>query len=147
MKIYCIAAVLVGFLPAPVASGQTMVKTPAATAPQAAGCQNCSATATAVKPIPGSSETMVVGRIENLIPIAVLSALGCEPCSAKAVQWALDQGSSFEDIERTLETLSVMRKLECFQGQFGPEAAARLDKPLAAAREALARAKAEAGKR
>jgi hypothetical protein len=89
---------------------------------------------------------MVVGRVENLIPIGVLTVLGCEKCSAEAVGWALDQGSSFEDIERTLRTVAAMQKLDCFKEQFGPEVATRMQKPLAAAKEALEQARTRAAK-
>jgi hypothetical protein len=99
-----------------------------------------------VKPIPGTNETMVVGRIENLIPIGVLTVLGCEKCSAEAVNWALQQGSSFEDIERTLQTVAAMQKLDCFKDQFGAEVNTRMEKPLAAAKEALAQARTRAAK-
>jgi len=138
MKKFLLTAVLFELLSLPVAVGQ---------------CAKCGANATpnetptaAVKPIPGSSETMVVGRIENLVPIAVLSVLGCEKCSAEAVKWALAQGSSFDDVERTLQSLAAMQKLDCFKAQFGPESAARIEKPLAAAREALAQARSGVGK-
>jgi hypothetical protein len=118
------------------------------------GCAKCSAAGhlsddervAVVKPIPGTNETMVVGRIENLIPIGVLTVLGCEKCSAEAVNWALQQGSSFDDIERTLRTVAVMQKLDCFKEQFGSEVNTRMEKPLAAAREALAQAEARAAK-
>jgi hypothetical protein len=33
-----------------------------------------------------------------------------------------------------------MQKLDCFKGQFGPDAVSRLEKPLAAARRALRQA-------
>ena len=89
---------------------------------------------------------MVVGRIENLIPIGVLTVLGCETCSAEAVNWALQQGSSFDDIERTLKTVAAMQKLDCFKKQFGPDVNARMEKPLAAAKEALAQARPRAAK-
>jgi hypothetical protein len=89
---------------------------------------------------------MVVGSVENLIPIGVLTVLGCEKCSAEAVNWALQQGSSFEDVERTLRTVAAMQKLDCFKNQFGPEVNARMEKPLAAAREALAQARTRAAK-
>jgi hypothetical protein len=87
-----------------------------------------------------------VGRVENLIPIGVLTVLGCEKCSAEAVTWALEQGSSFEDIERALRTVAAMEKLDCFKAQFGPEVALRMQKPLAAAREALEQARTRASK-
>ncbi len=118
------------------------------------GCTGCSAgKASALeareavtKPIPGSNEAMVVGRVENLIPIGVLTVLGCEKCSAEAVNWALQQGSSFEDIERTLRTVAAMQKLDCFKAQFGPEVATRMEKPLSAAKEALEQAKLRAAR-
>ena len=116
-------------------------------------CANCSAATSSqevqdpsAKVIPGTNETMVVGRIENLIPIGVLTVLGCEKCSAEAVNWALQQGSSFEDVERTLRTVAAMQKLDCFKNQFGPEVNTRMEKPLAAAREALTQARTRAAK-
>ena len=87
--------------------------------------------------LPGSSESIPVGRIENLMPIGILAALGCETCAAKAVAWALEQGSSTEEVERAIRTVEAMQKLDCFRQQFGPEAAGRLQKPLTAARTAL----------
>ena len=118
------------------------------------GCTGCAAAAAtsgesseaAVKPIPGTNETMVVGKIENLIPVGVLTVLGCEKCSAEAVNWALQQGSSFDDVERTLRTVAAMQKLDCFKNQFGPEVNSRMEKPLAAANEALAQARTRAAK-
>jgi len=118
------------------------------------GCTGCTAAAAtsresqeaAVKPIPGTNETMVVGKIENLIPLGVLTVLGCEKCSAEAVNWALQQGSSFDDVERTLRTVAAMQKLDCFKNQFGPEVNSRMEKPLAAANEALAQARTRAAK-
>jgi hypothetical protein len=90
--------------------------------------------------VPGTSETMLVGRIENLIPIGVLAALGCERCASAAVVWALEQGSSIEDVDRTLRTLAAMQTLDCFKQQFGNDAPARLEKPLTAARQVLQQA-------
>jgi hypothetical protein len=88
---------------------------------------------------------MLVGRIENLMPIGILAVLGCETCTGEAVAWALQQGSSTEDVERALQTVAAMQKLDCFKRQFGPDAAARLDKPLAAARRVLQQATDHAG--
>ena len=158
MKTLFIVAVVVGFFSLPVAFGQATgaagKATPSAAVGKAGGCTNCAApTASpqevgevATKSIPGTNEAMVVGNIENLIPIGVLAALGCEKCSAEAVNWALQQGSSFEEIERTLRTVATMQKLDCFKEQFGPEVVTRLGKPLAAAKEALAQARTRAGK-
>jgi alkylhydroperoxidase/carboxymuconolactone decarboxylase family protein YurZ len=147
--------VLVGVLGLP-ALGQTTGaargQTPAV---KTEGCAKCAATSTSVpqtpdaassKLIPGTNETMLVGRVENLIPIGVLTVLGCEKCSAEAVGWALQQGSSFDDIERALRTVAAMQKLDCFKQQFGPEVNSRMEKPLAAAREALEQARTRAAK-
>ncbi len=102
-------------------------------------CANCpqSATAAATRAIPGTNESVPVGRIENLMPIAVLAALGCDACTGEAVAWALQQGSSKQDVERALRTIAAMQKLDCFKQKFGQDAAARLERPLAAARKAL----------
>jgi len=126
---------------------------PSATVSSGNGCATCAASKplsneghVALKPIPGTNETMVVGSIENLIPIGVLTVLGCEKCSVEVVNWALQQGSSFDDIERTLRTVAAMQKLDCFKEQFGPEVNTRMEKPLAAAKEAVAQARARAAK-
>jgi hypothetical protein len=58
----------------------------------------------------------------------------------------LQQGSSTEDVERALQTIAAMKELACFTLQFGPDAAARLEKPLAAARKALQQAIDQGGK-
>ena len=160
MKTLFVLALLVGFLLLPVAYAQTAgaavspkVAPPAAAAPTT-GCTKCAAPAASAgkvpeavtKPIPGTSETMVVGRIENVIPIGILAVVGCEKCSAEAVNWAVQQGSSFDDIERTLRTVAAMQKLDCFKAQFGPDVISRLEKPLAAAKEALDQARTRAAK-
>ena len=93
------------------------------------------------RPIPGTNENMLVGRVENLVPIAVVTVLGCEKCAEEAVGWALQQGSSFDDVDRVLKTVAAMQKLDCFNQQFGGETASRLEKPLAAGRRALEQAK------
>lgn len=153
MKTLIALTLFIGLLSPRVALAQTNNKAEGSTAtPQTGGCAKCSATAkpstetASVQTIPGTNETMVVGRIENLIPIGVLTVLGCEKCSAEAVNWALQQGSSFDDIERTLRTVAAMQKLDCFKDQFGPEVASRMEKPLAAAKEALQEARTRAAK-
>ena len=137
----------------PLVSGQSI--SPANAKPAPAGnpeaCANCAAPSLStqevtVRSIPGTTETMVVGRIENLVPIGILTVLGCEKCSAEAVNWAIQQGSSFDDIERTLRTVAAMQKLDCFKSQFGADVNARMEKPLAAATEALAQARTRAAK-
>jgi len=125
----------------PAACGQTQ---------RVPGCTKCAQTvkeavnppeAAQSRPIPGSNETMLVGRVENLIPIAVVTVLGCEKCAEETVGWALKQGSSFDDVDRVLKTVAAMQKLDCFNQQFGGDAASRLERPLAAGRRALEQAK------
>lgn len=117
---------------------------------ETAGCSGCAQSVKAAanppeaassRPIPGTNEKMLVGRVENLVPIAVVTVLGCEKCAEEAVGWALQQGSSFDDVDRALRTVAAMQKLDCFNQQFGGEAASRLEKPLAAARKALEQAR------
>jgi hypothetical protein len=160
MKTLVALVLCLAFVSFPVAFAQssdaagTAQAAPAKAASKPDGCTGCAAgkvssheaQETVTKLIPGSNETMVVGRVENLIPIGVLTVLGCEKCSAEAVNWALQQGSSFEDIERTLRTVAAMQKLDCFKAQFGPEVATRMEKPLSAAKEALEQAKLRAAK-
>jgi hypothetical protein len=83
------------------------------------------------------------GNLQNLIPIAVVVVGGCEPCSEKMVTQALEQGSSWEDVEETLRILDDMRKRECVIAALGPETIARMEKPLAAGRRTLDQAKPE----
>lgn len=150
MKSVLVLAVIVGFLSLPLATAQTKGGGSSPAASSAPACAKCSAKTSStvetpsMQTIPGTGETMVVGRIENLIPIGVLTVLGCEKCSAEAVNWALQQGSSFEDIERTLRTVAAMQKLDCFKGQFGPDVVSKLEKPLAAAHAALDEARTRA---
>lgn len=159
MKTFLVLILFVSLISVPVAFAQASgVAGSAQAAPSVAtkpgGCEHCSAAMAsagegrqpAVQVIPGTNETMVVGSIENLVPIGILTVLGCEKCSAEAVNWALQQGSSFDDIERTLKTVAAMQKLDCFKSQFGPDVNARMEKPLAAAKEALAQARTRAAK-
>lgn len=78
--------------------------------------------------------------IEILIPIAVVTAAGCETCAEKAVARALAQGSPPRDIDQTLSVISVLHRTDCFVQAVGPEVASRMEKPLAAARRTLERA-------
>jgi hypothetical protein len=148
MKTLLICAVIGGalWLPTAVAQAPDGAKTTGCTKCGAAVASSAPAGEASLKPLPGSTESMVVGRIENVVPIGILTVLGCERCAAEAVKWALQQGSSADDVERALKTVGMMRKLDCFKDQFGPDATARMEKPLAAAWEALGRAKTDAVK-
>ncbi len=112
----------------------TLAAVLAGAAENQAGCAACAQKAV----IPATNETVAVGRIENIVPIAVTAVLGCETCTEKAVAFALEHGSTAEEVSRALDAIAGMKKLDCFRQQFGPDAATRLEKPLAAARRALA---------
>jgi Carboxymuconolactone decarboxylase family len=90
----------------------------------------------------GPAEERRAHHLDDLIPIAVVIAAGCEPCAAKMVNRALDQGCSRGQIARTLEVVSHLRSLECLVQAVGPEVVSRMERPLASGRQALR----EAGK-
>ncbi len=108
----------------------------------AAPCQGCAqkaapAVAAPVQSVPPELANLPKGRIENVMPVGMLIVLGCESCAAEAVQWALAQGSTTEDINLALNTVAAVQKLECFNQKFGADVSGRMEKPLAAARKAL----------
>lgn len=76
-------------------------------------------------------------RLQDLIPIAVVVVGGCESCAERMVQRALHEGSSWEDIDKTIRILAGMQKLDCLANAIGPEILARMDKPIAAAQRTL----------
>ena len=137
MKVLCIVAIAaLSCMPGAMAQTAAPSRTTGVSSP--GGCGGCAQTDGVVaKLVPGTNETVLVGRIENLIPIAVLTTLGCETCVSKAVAWALEQGSSPDEVDRALRAVAQMQTLDCFKQQFGQDAAARLEKPLAAARKVL----------
>jgi len=81
------------------------------------------------------------GNLQNLIPIAVVVVSGCEPCAEKMVTQALAQGSSWQDVDETLRILADMQKRQCVIKALGADTVARMEKPLAAGRSTLGRAK------
>lgn len=81
------------------------------------------------------------GNLQNLIPIAVVVVGGCEPCAEKMVTQALAQGSSWQDVEETLQILAAMQKRECVIKALGADVVARMERPLAAGRRTLEEAK------
>ncbi len=76
-------------------------------------------------------------NLENLIPLAVTIACGCEPCAESAVVRALDQGCSKSDIERALRIIRHVSRMACLLQNAGAEVVARMQRPLAAASEKL----------
>jgi hypothetical protein len=56
------------------------------------------------------------------------------------VERALHEGSTFQEIDKTLRIVAGTQKLGCFASAVGPEVAARMEKPLDAGRKALEKA-------
>ena len=96
MKMLVVLVLCVAFVSFPVAFAQspdaagTVQAAPSKAPEKPGGCTGCATNASApkiqeaaTKLIPGSGEAMVVGRVENLIPIGVLTVLGCDKCSAE----------------------------------------------------------------
>jgi hypothetical protein len=83
----------------------------------------------------GSSER-TTPRLEDLIPIAVVIAAGCEGCAERMVQRALRRGSAWP-IQQTLGIVAHLRSRDCFVQAVGAEVIARMEKPLEAGMKAL----------
>lgn len=85
-------------------------------------------------------------RLQDLIPIVMVIVGGCEPCAEKMVTRALGQGSSWQDIDKTLRIIADMQKRDCFAKAVGTDVVARMDKPLAAGWRTLQEAMISTGK-
>ena len=81
------------------------------------------------------SETEI--KLQNLVPIVMVIVGGCDSCADKMVGRALEEGSSWQDIDRTLRIMAGMQKMDCFARAVGPEVLARIEKSLAAGRRTL----------
>lgn len=79
-------------------------------------------------------------RLQDLLPIAMVIVGGCETCAEKMVERAIHEGSSFQDIDKTLRIVAGMQKLGCFANAVGPEVVSRMDEPLEAGRRTLEKA-------
>jgi Carboxymuconolactone decarboxylase family len=85
----------------------------------------------------GVANQPATSRLEDLIPIAVVVAAGCESCAESMVKRALGNGTAPALIKLTLGIVARLRSTDCFVDAVGEEAAARMDKPLAAGRGVL----------
>jgi hypothetical protein len=75
-------------------------------------------------------------RLEDLVPIAVVIAAGCERCAESAVRRALRNGSARPLVERTLGIVERLCSTDCFVQAVGAEVIARMAQPLQAGRRA-----------
>ncbi len=78
-------------------------------------------------------------ELADLILIATVIAAGCEPCAENAVGRALKEGSQ-RHIQRTLDIIAKIQKLDCFAKAIGTDVVARMEKALAAGRGTLRKA-------
>ncbi len=78
-------------------------------------------------------------KLQCLIPIAMVIVGGCETCAEKMVARALQEGSSWQDVDKTLRIIAGMQQAECFAKAVGPDVVVRMEKPLAAGRKTLLR--------
>jgi hypothetical protein len=85
-------------------------------------------------------------QLQCLIPIAMVIVGGCETCAEKMVTRALQEGSSWQDVDKTLRIIAGMQQAECFAKAVGPDVIARMEKPLAAGRKTLLQSTVPAGK-
>ncbi len=83
------------------------------------------------------SQRLPEARLQDLTPIVMVIVGGCEPCAENMVNRALQQGSSWQDIDKTLRIVANMQKHDCFAKAVGTEVVARINKPLAAGRRVL----------
>jgi AhpD family alkylhydroperoxidase len=76
-------------------------------------------------------------HLEDLIPIAVVIAAGCESCADSMVKRALQNGATRRQVAHALGIVAHLRSSDCFLKAVGAELAERMDRPLAAGRSAL----------
>jgi alkylhydroperoxidase/carboxymuconolactone decarboxylase family protein YurZ len=76
-------------------------------------------------------------KLEDLIPIAVVIAAGCEGCAERMVRRAVESGSATRHVLRAIAIVADLRERECFRSSIAPEVVERMKEPLARARKTL----------
>jgi hypothetical protein len=94
---------------------------------------------TAGSPAPGArpEEGSAREKLEDLIPIAVVIAAGCESCAEGMVRRAVEAGTAPRHILRTIAIVADLHESECFRKSIAPEVVERMKGPLARARKIL----------
>ena len=111
----------------------------------ACGCASADATASATDE-KQSPAAVPESNLEDLILLATVIAAGCESCAENAVARALEHGSASRHIQKALQIIAKIQKLDCFGKAVGPEVVARMERPLAAGRRTLREAVLGAGR-
>ncbi len=102
-----------------------------------AGCCTARTTAAVVAVEEERPQPLQEPSLEDLLPIAIVIAAGCETCAEKAVTRALEHGSPRAHIQRALQVVAKFQKLDCFAKAVGPEIVSRMERPLAAGNRTL----------
>lgn len=76
-------------------------------------------------------------KLEDLIPIAVVIAAGCEGCAERMVRRAVEAGSVPRHVLRTIAIVADLSERECFRTNIPTEVVERMKEPLARARKTL----------
>jgi len=98
-----------------------------------ARCEPVESPHTRVRPQNGGDHP----KLEDLIPIAVVIAAGCETCAERMVRRAVEAGSAGRHVLRTIAIVADLRERECFRTNIAPEVVERMKGPLARARKTL----------
>jgi hypothetical protein len=84
---------------------------------------------------------LAAGPLDDLIPVAVAVAAGCERCTERAIHRALERGNPHPAVARTLAIVSHIRGRDCFADAVGPQVIARMEGPLRTGEKTLDAAK------
>ncbi len=87
---------------------------------------------TALLPSERTATARVENKLQDLVPIVMVIVGGCETCAERLVTRALQEGSSWQDIDKTLRIVADMQRRECFAKAVGADVTNRMEKPLAA---------------
>lgn len=90
-----------------------------------------------IVPLARSTQAGLAPKFQDLIPIVMVIVGGCETCAEELVTRALQEGSSWQDIDKTLRIVADMQGRECFANAVGADVVARMEKPLLAGRRTL----------
>lgn len=104
---------------------------------ETAGAEACCPTFEAPHRRAGPQEGDRHPKLEDLIPIAVVIAAGCEACAERMVRRAVEAGSAGRHVLRTIAIVADLRERECFRTNIAPEVVERMNAPLARARKTL----------
>ncbi len=76
-------------------------------------------------------------RLEDLVPLAVVIAAGCEPCAKRMVRRAIDRGCSLYDLRKTLGIVADMQRQDCLAKAVGADVIDRMERPLSSGKTTL----------